>query len=533
MHIRKFKKTRGVVAAGHAKTAGAGCHALRQGGNAIDAAVAAAFMTFVAEPSLTTIAGGGYMMVHQGKTGRSTLFDFFSEMPGRGKKRIRTEELDFRAIHLDFGGTTQEFHIGRGSAAVPGNVHGLLTAHKKCGRLPLDVVLEPAIRLARGGVKITKNGAFVLSVVRGTVMASAGTRALYAPQGTLLREGEIFSNPALADTMEGLVREGRDLFYLGDIAKRIAREIGDHGGLITMDDLAAYRTIARKPLTISYRGTQIVTTPPPSMGGALIACSLQLLGALSFPRTMHASDPRLLAALLEVMRLTNEVRAKFQRITPRVVKRYQHLLLDRLAHPQHPMTSWEEGLHARGSILGNTTHLSVLDEHQNAASVTTSHGEGNGICIRGTGVVLNNLLGEEDINPYGFHQWTPGDRLPSMMAPTLLLRDGRPLLALGSGGSNRLRTAILQTIVKIVDGHATIGQAVRGPRIHWERGLLDFEPGLPQRAVALLKALEPHHAPWKAKNLYFGGVHAVMRVGRNHFDGAGDPRRGGALRTVA
>ena len=174
-----------------------------------------------------------------------------------------------------------------------------------------------------------------------------------------------------------------------------------------------------------------------------------------------------------------------------------------------------------------TTHLSTLDSDGNAVSLTTSHGEGSGVVIPGTGVVLNNLLGEEDIHPHGFHSLFPGVRIASMMAPTIALTRGKPHVVLGSGGSNRLRTAILQTLIKLIDFDKTLEQAVNGPRIHWENGKLDVEPGFSKKTVQELKPLGDPFKEWPEKNLFFGGVHAVMPK-----DGAGDIRRGGAVGKV-
>lgn len=503
---------------------------LRAGGNAFDAAVAAAFMTFVAEPSLTTICGGGFMLTHEGSSRRSRLFDFFAEMPGRGRRRIRSAELDFRVVHLDFGGTTQEFHIGRGAAAVPGNVHGLLTVHRRLGRLPLATVLAPAIAAAQAGVTITPIQAFVLSVVKGTVMATASTRRLYAPRGHLLRVGERFRNPHLATVLEQLAREGSDLFYRGDIAQAMAREIGDRGGLIGVRDLAAYRTIVRHPLCIAYRGLPLLTNPSPSVGGPLIAFALQLLATVSFGRAITPTDPRFLTALIETMWLTNHARMHHRRLTPPVLARYRQWLHRRLQGGG--IIPSVDDVTPPDLHLGNTTHISVIDEFHNAAAVTTSHGEGNGIAIPHTGIVLNNLLGEEDINPHGFHAWQPGTRLPSMMAPTMIMRRGRPWLVLGSAGSNRLRTAIVQTIAKLIDARAPLSVAVNGPRLHWERGQLDVEPGFGRSIRRLFDHVAARRVYWPRKNLFFGGLHLVASGNVAEFSGAGDVRRGGVVRHV-
>lgn len=528
MPPRRYRPTRGVIAAGHRRTAQAGAHALREGGNAVDAAVAAAFMSFLAEPSLTTIAGGGFALVHDAARRRNLLYDFFAAMPGRGRKRIRTQDLHFYAVHLDFGGTQQEFHIGRGAAAVPGNVHGLLTMHRHHGRLPLAVLLAPTIAAACDGVIVTDNQAFVMSVVRGTMMASARCRALYAPRGHMLRPGECFRNPALADTMEALIREGMRSFYAGDIAHAIVRDIGGNGGLITHADLAAYRTIVRRPLAIDYRGACIVTNPAPSQGGQLIAFALQLLESLAWPIPPGPQAPELLRALVATMRLTNEARAEHPRLSSQVLARYR----DRLRAYYNDRPPGRNGAATQPLGLGNTTHISVLDEHHQAVAITTSHGEGNGQVVRGTGILLNNLLGEEDINPQGFHAWRPGARLPSMMAPTFILHRQRPRVVMGSAGSNRLRTAIVQTIVKLLDAKVSLPRAVNGPRLHWERGRLDVEPGFPARAMAALRHLEPNLILWPDRNLFFGGLHAVMRHADGTMSGSGDIRRGGAVCVV-
>lgn len=524
---QRRKPTRGAVACGHPTTARAATDILRAGGNAIDAAVAAAFTTFVAEPSLTTIAGGGFMLAHDHQAGDTKLYDFFSTMPGKGRKRTRTKDLDFYAIDLDFGDSTQEFHIGTGAAAVPGNVHGLVTAHKKHGRLPLHVVLEPAIAAARRGITLGEKHAFVLSVVRGTVMATAGSRALYAPSGKLLQAGETFRNPDLATTLECIAKDGCKNFYRGDIADAIVRDIGKQGGLITHEDLASFRTRVRKPLAVKFAGRDIITNPLPSWGGRLIAFGLELMSAAKLPRGIAARDPQLLRALAATMWLTNDARARYQDFSPRVIAAYQQRLRDYLRSDDYALGDAT----AVPSGAGNTTHLSVMDAEGNAASITTSHGEGNGVCVGGTGIILNNLLGEEDINPHGWHQWDVGAHLPSMMAPTMIMQRGTPQITLGSAGSNRLRTAIMQTIAYLLVGKSSLSRAVNGPRIHWERGKLDIEPGFSQRALSTLTQCEPNHHVWSDKNLYFGGLHAVAKHGRT-FTGAGDHRRGGVWRNV-
>lgn len=525
---QQFKRTRGGVAAGHPLTVKAGCDILRAGGNAIDAAVAAVFMGSVAEFSIPTIAGGGHMLVHDGKSGQNFLFDFFADMPGRNRKKIRTKDLHFKSVNAYFGTAIQEFHVGRGSSAIPGTVHGLLTAHNRFGKLPLHDVMMPAIAACKRGVRVAPIQAFLLHTLRYIVTATSSARKIYAPAGSILKEGDIFKNPDLGSTLELIAKDGIDFFYKGDFAAQVVKEIGENGGLISREDMAAYRTIIRRPLDVTYRGDHIVTNPLPSIGGRLIAFSLQLLESIQFPKGIKPNDPQLLVTLLEVMRLTNDARACHKRFTPKIIKAYQTRLREQLIHPA-----------AHGSFetdysrqVGNTTHVSVIDENQNAVSVTTSHGEGNGMCIKGTGIMFNNLLGEEDINPDGFHKWKPGKRLISMMAPTMLMHNNQPKLVLGSAGSNRLRSAILQTMVKLFDANSSIGRAVNGPRFHWERDELNIEPGFSKRAISALTERELNATIWPEKNLFFGGLQAVLRLAKKRFSGAGDIRRGGAFGIV-
>ncbi len=247
----------------------------------------------------------------------------------------------------------------------------------------------------------------------------------------------------------------------------------------------------------AYRGREVLSNPPPSAGGTLIAYALALLEAGG----AGAPTPAQLVAAMGA--------AQAER-TPQ--------FLDGLAQEGF----LDQFLAAR---LGSTTHVSVIDGDGGACSVTCSNGEGAGIVVPGTGIHLNNMLGEQDLNPLGFHRFPPGRRLPSMMAPTVVLRDGRPELVLGSAGSNRIRSAVLQTIVAVVDHGLSAGEAVRAPRLHFEDGIVYAEPGA---ETAALEADGVALAPFRALNLFFGGVQAVERAADGTLSGGGDPRRGGA-----
>ena len=272
------------------------------------------------------------------------------------------------------------------------------------------------------------------------------------------------------------------------------------GGLLTHEDLAAYRVIERKPVRVSYRGRQVVTNPPPSAGGILIAQALSLLERRGSPPSP--------ADLVEVMETTQAMRTGE--------------FLEGLDDPQFVERFLQAG---GGGRLGSTTHVSVIDGEGLSCSLTTSNGASSGVIVPGTGVHLNNMLGEQDLNPLGFHRHPPGLRLPSMMSPTAVLIDGEPELVLGSAGSNRIRSAIIQTIVRVVDDGMRVAEAVQSPRLHFEDGVVYAEPGIDESDV---RAGKHGFAAFRERNLFFGGVQAVQRDPDGILRGTGDPRRGGA-----
>jgi gamma-glutamyltranspeptidase/glutathione hydrolase len=486
----------GVVAAGHELTASAGADALRAGGNAVDAAIAAMAMSFVAEPLLTGLGAGGYMLVAT-PAGERVLLDFFVEAPGRGADINMREELV--PIDISFGDAHQLFHIGPASVGCYGTPAGICEASRRFGSLPLSDLVAPAARLAREGVELNETQAYVFEILVGIYTGgSADCAAVLAPEGRAPRAGEVLRQPELGDTLERLGREGAAPFYRGDIAAAAAELLAASGGMLTREDLAAYEVVPREPVRVRYRGRDVLTNPPPSAGGVLIAFALALL-----EREAGAPPP---ARLVDVMEAAQDAR------TPE--------FLEGLSEDH-----FQERFLA--SKLGSTTHISVMDGDGWACGVTCSNGEGAGLLVPGTGIHLNNMMGEQDLNPLGFHRHPPGRRMPSMMAPTVVLRDAQPEMVLGSGGSNRIRSAILQTVVNVTDRDLRAQPAVEAPRLHFEDGVVYVEPGVDTEG---LEHSGRGLARFGSRNLFFGGVHAVER---NPVDGSlsggGDPRRGGSV----
>ncbi len=491
----------GVVAAGHPVSAATGAEALRDGGNAVDAALAAMFASFACEPLLTGLGAGGYMLV-VAPGHAPTLLDFFVEAPGRGADPAGRAPLI--PIAVSFGDALQEFHIGAASVGCYGMAAGVCEAARRFARLGLERLTAPGATLARDGVPLNAQQAYIVEILEDIVTSTPECAALFAPGGTLLRAGDRLRQPELADSLVRLGTEGPGPFYDGDIAAAISAWVTDRGGMLTAADLRAYRVVDREPIRVSYRGREVLTNPPPSAGGILIVHALAMLGAAPGPPTVEQ--------LVGVMEMTQRER------TPE--------FLEGLSDPEFVRGF----LSASGGRLGSTTHIAVLDCDGWACSVTCSNGSASGVVVPGTGVHLNNMLGEQDLNPLGFHRHPPGRRMPSMMSPTIVLRDGKAELAVGSAGSNRIRSAILQTIIRTIDDGMQAADAIEAPRVHWEDDIVYAEPGVD---TAGLEAEGRTVARFRERNLFFGGAQAAVRAPDGRYSGGGDPRRGGAAIVVA
>lgn len=499
---------RGCVAAGHPVTAEAAAAVLRAGGNAFDAAVAALCAACVAEPVLASLGGGGFLLARPADR-PAQLFDFFVHTP---RRRRPPAEAHAYPIVTDWGTAQQEFNIGLGTAAVPGVVRGVFAVHRALGRLPIADILAPAAAAARDGVVLTPFQAYLMTLVGPIYLGTPETRALFG-----VTEGSLQKNPDLADLLAQLAREGDRLFYEGDVAAAIVDHCKHGGGHLTRDDLRHYSAVVRDPLTVRYRDATVLTNPPPCAGGTLIAFGLALLDRCNL-RNMSFGSPEHATLLARVMTSTVDARTAHGSgadiLADATLARYAEALTGlRAAH--------------RG-----TTHVSVIDAAGNAASVTVSNGEGCGTIVPGTGTMLNNMLGEDDVNPAGVHAWPEDQRLSSMMAPTALARDDGWFAMTGSGGSKRIRTAILQVVSNLIDFAMTPEAAVAAPRLHVEPGHLSLETGLGPATEAALAGLLPGHTLWNARNMFFGGVHTVTRAADGSLDGVGDPRRGGVCLVV-
>lgn len=523
-------KPLGIVAAGHKETSNAARVLLEEGGNAFDAALGAMCAACVCEPLLASLGGGGFLLA-QAAGKDAEVFDFFTHTPSATENNLQAK-LDFYPIQADFGPATQEFHIGLGSMAVPGVVAGLFAIHKAHCRLPLDRIIEPAVYLASEGVRINALQKFISEILQPIVAATPEATALLKPMfspGRLAEIGDFIANPDLADTFELLAKHGSRWFYEGDPGQQLARDCAAHGGLITLADLSGYEVIQRKPVTVKSHGATISLNSPPSPGGCLIAFALSLLDKNHKAEHLrgHISghqwgSAEYLMKLARVMQASGIVREQHG-----MAAGLDDASAEKILQAEH-LELWRETIRRGGMASRGTTHISVADADGNLASLTLSNGEGSSYVLPGSGIMLNNMLGEEDLNPDGFHRMPAGVRLASMMTPTIVrLADGGQI-ALGSGGSNRIRSAILQVLVNMLDFNMDLEQAVNSPRMHLEGRHLSLETGFSDVALRSLEGSWPEVKQWPESNLFFGGVHAVERLANGEFRAAGDPRRGGA-----
>jgi len=498
----------GSIATGDKTTANAAMEILKDGGNAFDAAVCAVFTSMTSEYSLTGACGGGVMLAYP-KDSVPIIFDFFVHTP----ENNLLKNLEFFRIAVDFGPASQFFHIGKGSVAVPGNTIGLLHIHSRLGSLPLSRILEPAIRTAKYGAIINNAHEYLFKILEPILCHTNTGKILFKPNGKTIKAGERFNNPDFGNFLEQLTVEGHNFLYKGDFAEKIVDFMGDQG-LLTKCDLSNYKVIERTPLKTNFHGKTIITNPMPSPGGTLIAFALNIISQ-KFPR--KEVDNRLLTLAMrsaqiarnEIISAKNRKNSLAKILSPSYIKRYSDIFDSEISlKPNNKKLS-----------SGSTTHISIIDSQGNAVSVTTTNGEGCGHILPGTGIMMNNMLGEEDLNPDGFHNWKTTKRMETMMSPTIVIGELGPELVLGSGGSNRIRSAITQVILNILTKNMNLEEAIEAPRIHLEENIIHCESGVNTEILSFPWS-KIHH--WHEKNLFFGGVNAVTPT-----NAVGDTRRSG------
>lgn len=467
------------IATGNYETTKAAAQILDNGGNAYDAILAALFMSFVTEPLLSSPGGGGYLLAHP-KGDKAQIFDFFAQTPHNKQQA----EKDFYPIHGDFGATQQEFHIGMAAAAIPGVPAGIFAIHNQYGSMPLIEIASAAIKMATKGMVVDKLHAEVIQILTPILEYSCQAKSIFSnSKGQYLKQGEIKANKHLARFLTNLASNPMDWFYYDTPAQDIVSDMRHHQGLLTQEDFESYQVHVREPLLETINDWKIITNAAPTTGGLLITEQLK-----------HATQNQL--------------------------DDQNHQLINAMIYADE-LKNQQTFQSSKG-----TTHMSVIDADENVASLTISNGEGCGYIVPNSGFMLNNFLGEEDINTNGFFNFKENTRMASMMSPTILEQLGsNNKIALGTGGSNRIKTAMFQVIWQIINENKTLNQAINHPRFHFENGVLDIEQGFDKQTVAELDKHYDKTNQWQHRSLYFGGINAVQHGDINL--AVGDSRRNG------
>lgn len=527
---------KGMVVSQNAIATKVGVEILRQGGNAVDAAVATAFALAVTLPRAGNIGGDGFMMVYMAKTNETVFIDYRGIAP----KAAKLETF------VDANGKEMDDVASRGYRAptVPGTVAGLFLAHQKYGRLPWKQIVEPAFKLASEGVALSPDEAFVFSWGKQRLSESAaGKAAFYKPGGALYRAGEILKQPDLAWSLRQIADGGADAFYKGEIAQRFAADMKAHGGLITAEDLASYKAVVRQPLEGTYRGLTVRTSPPASAGGATLLEMLNILEQFD----LKASGPgsaKSLHLMAEAMKLGYADRARFLGDTDFVkvplkgfTSKAYGIERAKLIDPNKAKPAKELGVGDPWAFEShNTTHFSVADAEGNAVSNTFTLGAdfGSGVMVAGAGFVLNNQMNnyshaaawraQKSGRPLPPNALQPGKRVLSTMMPTMIFKDGKPWLITGTPGGSTIIDTVLQVIVNVVDFKLNVAEATHQPRIFQNASdELEVEPNFNPDTVALLKAMG--HPVTSDETM--GSAQSIM-IEKGLYLGGADPRRPGA-----
>jgi gamma-glutamyltranspeptidase/glutathione hydrolase len=497
------------VASSSRIAAAAGARIADEGGNAVDAAIAAALVSITTEPAVCSPGGGGFVTLWP-PDGDPVTLDGNVAMPGRGLAE-HERGRGAREVYIPYGGGLRTL-IGHGSVATPGTFAALGEASRRYGKLPWRVLVQPAYEWARNGFPMPPPSHEYLKIAHEIVYGwdPRSQRALHDDTGALIDCGKPVHVPDLAASLERIAEHGASEFHTGEIARRIAEDSRANEGALTYEDLATYETVERTPLQVSLGEWRVATNPPPAVGGVTLSAMLSLMRLDPFPRWTPAAATRLVRvqqAVLGYRREKLDLSDDFDRDA--------RTLLERCRRGELP-----------GALAApSTVHTSSVDDHGLACAITLSSGYGSGVMPPGTGIWMNNCLGEIELNRRGLTGGPPGMRLPSNMAPTVARRADGAVLAIGSPGADRITSALLCTLTGFTQLGLSLADAVRHPRAHVEfvegGSRVAYEAGMPVDEGAFATRR------YEELSMYFGGVGAVLWSPRDGFVTAADPRRTG------
>lgn len=498
------------IASSSQLSADAGRRIAEEGGNAVDAAIAASLVSMTTEPGVCSLGAGGFVTLCTPGQAPLTI-DGSIAMPGRG---LRPEQLGqgVREAVMSYGGGLRTL-VGHGSVGVPGALAALGLASARFGRLPWHMLVQPALEYGRDGFPLPQPSHDYLVHSHACVFGwhPLSRRALFRADGTLKARGELVVVDDLGASLERIAREGVDDFYRGEIAAMIARDSRANDGMLTAEDLAAYAPVVREPLAVALDDWQIATNPPPAIGGTTLAAMLLAVRRAG----LREQDAASVARLVDIQRAVFGYRRARLDLSDDVATDAAALLASARAgtlQPTRPSSS--------------TVHASAVDASRCACAITMSAGYSSGVIPPGTGIWMNNCLGEIELNRRGLVAGPPGTRISSNMAPTVATHRGGDTLAVGSPGADRITSAILQTLVNFIYRDMDLTRAIEAPRLHTEVSAdgeqrVACEPGIPCDDIDIPVR------PFEGISMYFGGVGAALRRRDGALEAAADPRRTG------
>ena len=522
----------GIVATEQALASQVGLDILKQGGNAVDAAVAVGFALAVVLPNAGNLGGGGFMVLHDGETGQNVALDFREIAAARAHRDMY---LDAQGKVID--GKSLFTHDAVG---VPGTVAGMVHALDKWGSMPLAKAIAPAIKLADQGFVVSEVLASTLAEEKDTLGKWPASRAIFFKQGEPLKAGDKLVQKDLANSLRQISKSGAAAFYQGDIGKKISKEMAKHGGSITLQDLKDYKVVERQPILGNYRGYQVVTMPPPSSGGIHLVQILNMLEHYPI-KDYGVNSANTIHVMAESMKLAYADRAEYLGdpdfvkipVTGLISKGYADSLVKGIQMNQaRPAAQIKPG-QPQPYESDQTTHFSVMDKTGDAVAVTytLNLNFGTGIVAEGTGILLNNEMDDFSVKPgvpnaFGLvggsaNAIAPKKRPLSSMTPTIVLKNDKPWLVTGSPGGARIITTVLQSIVNTIDHGMNPAEAIVTPRVHhqWLPDELRVEDGISPDTIALLQQ-KGHKVALKAP---MGRVQ-IIQADESGFYGYSDPR---------
>ena len=518
----------GVVSTSKVEASRIGADILKKGGNAIDAAVAAGFALGVVEPNSSGLGGGGFMLIRIAKTGETVFIDFRERAPQKASPEMWTVDANGKVI----GNKKVE---GGKAAAIPGEVAGLLYALEKYGTMSREQVIRPAVNLAKNGYYVTPTLSNDMKSEFDKLEKYPESAKIYLnKEGLPYEVGDKFTNKDLAKTLEIIIKKGKDGFYKGEVAQAIVKTLNKYDGLYTMEDLANYKPLIRKPVKGTYRGYEIISSPSPSSGGAIVIEILNILENFNVSE-LDVNSPEYLHLFSEAYKLAYADRAKYMGdtdytpvpmkgfLSKKYAKEISKDIDMKVSHESKAHDPWQYESE-------DTTHYSIADKEGNMVAITkTVNGLfGNSVVVDGYGFVMNNEMDDFVVGAGHPNSVAPGKTPLSSMSPTIVLKDGKPFMVLGSPGATKIISTVSQVISRVIDHKMSIQDAIDTPRL-WDNTLnvINIESRISDKTVKKLEAMGHKVNKTSDWDRGMGSVQGVLYKNDGTLEGGADPRRDG------